>query len=84
LFDALAVEYMVAFGLDGILRNITAESTDGGFASLIGAQKLACVGLAAEHKIWVASHLPHASEPARASESYKVRVQMAYKLKMLE
>jgi len=60
---------VVAFGLDSILRDITAESTDGGFTSLIRAQKLVSVSLAAEHKIWVASHLPHASEPARTLEA---------------
>jgi hypothetical protein len=75
---------MVAFSLDSILRNITTESTDCGFTSLVRAQELGPVSLAAEHKVWVASHLPHASQPTGSLESYEVRAQRAYKLKMLE
>lgn len=75
---------MAAFGLDSILCNITAKSTDRGFTSLIRAQELGPISLAAEHKVWMASHLPHASEPTGTLELYEVRAQRAYKLKILE
>jgi len=84
LLDAFAIKNMVAFGLNGVLCDITAESTDGSFADLVRAQKLLCVSFAAKHKIWVASHLSHAGEPAGTLESSKVRTQKAYKLNILE
>jgi hypothetical protein len=84
LSHALPVKDMAAFSLDSILRNITAESTDRGFTSLIGTQELGPISLATEHKVWVASHLSHASEPIATLESCGVRAQRAHKLKILE
>jgi hypothetical protein len=63
LLDALAIKHVVAFGFDGILDNVVAETADDSLAIIVG-QELALVVLAAEDEVWMARHLPHTRQQA--------------------
>jgi hypothetical protein len=56
LFDALAVKYMTAFCLDGVLRNIVAQAT---YGRLPFFSEDTSIVLAADYEIGMASHLTH-------------------------
>jgi hypothetical protein len=60
LLDAFAIEYVPAFCLNGILRDIVAQSTHGGFA--IFSSEHLCVILASDYEIGMAGHLTHARD----------------------
>ena len=56
LFDALAVKYMTAFCLDGVLRNIIAQAA---YGRLPFFSEHTSIVLAADYEIRMASHLAH-------------------------
>lgn len=63
LFDALAVKNMPAFCLDGVFRNIVAQSAHSGLP--FSFSELASIVLAADYEIGVASHLAHTRNQAK-------------------
>jgi hypothetical protein len=64
LLDALSVENVSTFGLNGVFCNIVADPADGRLVRVVG-YKLGRVGLASQDEVRMARHLPHPRKPGQ-------------------
>jgi hypothetical protein len=65
LFDAFSIKDVPAFRLNGILRNVIADSANRGLTDLSVGEGCS-ISFTFEHKIGMTSHLPHAGESDEA------------------
>ena len=85
LLDAFTIEDMPTLRLNGVLCDVIADAADGCFSDVARVERIG-ICFALEHKVWMASHLPHSCEAVLQVSVRTPREgwNLTYRLKILE